>query len=303
MSISLNKMILNGFHGFFLLLAGLWLVAGCAAGHQHVLVRDMEKSFPPETILSGGRIVDMASMIADLRQARIVYVGERHSDDCHHAWQLRILRELHREDPMLVLGMEMFDSTYQPVLDSWTAGRLDRQSFLEQVHWYANWRFPFDLYEAILDFARDQQIRLVGLNLPFHIPRKIAVGGIENLSPEEKQHIADDIDTSNAAHRAYIRDIYEMHELRRGMDRFEYFYLAQCAWEDTMAANVVRYSMGRKMMVIAGNGHIIRKFGIPDRAYRRDGASFRTVYLAAAGSEVETDFADYIIVTEATPTP
>jgi uncharacterized iron-regulated protein len=302
MSTFLKNMTRNGSPCFVALLAGFWLIAGCAAERNHVLVRDLAQSFPAETIISAGRVVDPASMLADLQQAQIIYVGERHNDARHHAWQLRILRELRRQDPELVLGMEMFDSAYQPVLDNWAAGRLDRRSFLEQVHWYANWRFPYDLYEDILNFVRDQHVRLFGLNLPFHIPRKIAVGGIRSLSPEEKKYIAADIDTSIAAHREYIREIYEIHRLR-GVDRFEYFYLAQCAGEDTMAANVVRHLNGRKMLVLAGNGHIVRKFGIPDRAYRRNGASFRTVYLATAGSEVETGFADYIIVTGAASSP
>jgi uncharacterized iron-regulated protein len=51
------------------------------------------------------------------------------------------------------------------------------------------------------------------------------------------------------------------------------------------------------MVVLAGNGHIQFKYGIPDRAYNRTGASFRTIYLAPAGDVVELDIADYIWVT------
>jgi hypothetical protein len=51
------------------------------------------------------------------------------------------------------------------------------------------------------------------------------------------------------------------------------------------------------MVVLAGNGHIQFKYGIPDRAYNRTGASFRTIYPAPAGDVVELDIADYIWVT------
>ena len=53
-----------------------------------------------------------------------------------------------------------------------------------------------------------------------------------------------------------------------------------------------------QMIVRAGNGHIIRKFGIPDRAFNRTGSSFRTIVLIPAGSEAELSFADYIWETQ-----
>ena len=81
------------------------------------------------------------------------------------------------------------------------------------------------------------------------------------------------------------------------IDNFDFFYEAQCVWEDTMAASVALNMKDDLMIVIAGNGHIIRKFGIPDRAFRRTGAEFRTIFQATAGGEIESDYADYIWVT------
>ena len=52
------------------------------------------------------------------------------------------------------------------------------------------------------------------------------------------------------------------------------------------------------MVVLAGNGHIQFKYGIPGRAYKQTGAPFRTIYLAPVGSEIKLDIADYIWVTK-----
>ena len=52
-----------------------------------------------------------------------------------------------------------------------------------------------------------------------------------------------------------------------------------------------------KMVVLAGNGHIIRKFGIPNRAFARTEAPFKTIYLASVGGEAELSWADYLWVT------
>jgi hypothetical protein len=48
------------------------------------------------------------------------------------------------------------------------------------------------------------------------------------------------------------------------------------------------------MVVLAGNGHIQFKYGIPDRAFERSGAPFRTVFLASPGEAPAAGVADYI---------
>ena len=83
-----------------------------------------------------------------------------------------------------------------------------------------------------------------------------------------------------------------------GLDNFEYFYMAQCVWEDAMAQAIAENLNADVMVVIAGNGHIQYKYGIPDRAFRRTDAPFLTIYPASVGGEVELGIADYIWVTK-----
>ncbi len=249
-----------------------------------------------------GATISKRQLVDDLAGVRVVYVGESHTNVSHHAIQLEVIRELHENAPDLSIGMEMFDYTYQPVLDRWTAGELDEAEFLRQTHWYANWRFPFDLYRDILQYAKENRIRVIALNLPFSIPAKIRVGGIASLSEEDAKHLPASIDTTNAEHRNYLEEIYKLHHFR-GQDNFEFFYEAQCAWEDAMAAKVAEYLGTGKMVVLAGNGHIIRKFGIPDRAFARTHAPFKTVYLAPVGGEIDLDYGDYIWATPGSPMP
>jgi uncharacterized iron-regulated protein len=162
---------------------------------------------------------------------------------------------------------------------------------------YANWRYRFSLYRDILNFIKDNQIRLVGLNIPFHIPSKIRVGGIENLRDEEKRYLPGAIDTGIAAHREYVENVFNGHHFK-GMVEFDDFYMAQCVWEDAMAQAVAENLHDDVMVVIAGNGHIQYGYGIPDRAFGRSKAAFRTVYIAGVGGEVDLDIADFIWVTK-----
>lgn len=282
----------------FCLLASLILFWGCAVVPKTLLIKDIPASFKEGTIISGqtGKPVTFEDFLRDLNACRIIYIGEAHTDEHHHGIQMQIIRAIYKTHAAMIVGMEMFDHSYQDVLDQWTAGDLDEREFLRKVHWYANWRYDYSLYRDILNFLKDNHIRLVGLNIPFYIPAKIRVGGLENLSPEEKEHLPAEIDTSNEAHRNYLEDVFNRHHFS-GSVEFEDFYMAQCVWEDAMAEAIAQNLNEDMMVVLAGNGHIQFKYGIPDRAFRRTGASFRTVYLASVGGEVELGIADYIWVT------
>jgi uncharacterized iron-regulated protein len=278
---------------------GIW---GCAVVPERMTtsISNIPGAFDKGTIISThtGQAVSFEKFLLDLSGVRVVYIGETHTNQSHHDIQLRVIKSLLKKHPGLSVGMEMFDRSYQSILDLWVAGKLDPDTFLKKVHWYANWRFDFELYQGILDFIKAQQIALVGLNLPFHIPPRIAVGGIENLSDADRAYVPAEINISDAAHRAYLKKIFSHHRIR-GREDFENFYMTQCVWEEVMAESVSLNLKEQPMVVLAGNGHIVQKFGIPNRAFRRTGASFRTVLLVPVGDEAERSAADYIWITPA----
>jgi uncharacterized iron-regulated protein len=286
------------------LIVGLFLTAflwGCAVAPTRKLdIKDLSGSFQAGAIIStkAGKAVTFDELLADLNNCRITYIGEKHTSASDHKIQLEILRAVFKQNPNMAVGMEMFDHTYQDVLDMWSAGELDEKSFLRKTQWYANWGFDFSLYREILDFIKDNHIRLVGLNIPGYIPARIREGGIENLQDEDKKHLPAEIDTSNKAHREYVQKVFDHHQHIKGRVEFEDFYTAQVVWEDAMAQAVAQNLNDGVMVVLAGNGHIQFKYGIPDRAYKRTGEPFRTIYLAPVGSEVPRDIADYIWVTQ-----
>jgi uncharacterized iron-regulated protein len=277
------------------------LLIGCAVAPQKLFFQDLSKSFPEGTIISAStqQPVSFDELMNDLSGVQVIYIGEKHTDPTHHEIQVKIIKEIHKARPHVAIGLEMVDHTYQPILDRWSEGELDQQNFLEKIHWYANWRFDFELYQNIFFFIKENKIEVLGLNIPRQIPPKIRVGGIDNLSDDEKKHLPQNIDTSNQLHRAYIEPQFKQHQAwsQKKFQSFDYFYLAQCVWEEAMAETIADHLGSNVMIVLAGNGHIIHKFGIPDRAYTRSKSAFRTIYLASAGSQAELSYADYIWVT------
>jgi uncharacterized iron-regulated protein len=277
----------------------LALTWSCTVGSDRLIVEDLSTGFGAGVILrtADPKPVSFEEMAAELAAVRVVYVGERHTRVEDHAIQLRVIQTLHAKGLRLAVGMEMFDRSYQAVLDRWTAGQLDEATFLKMTHWYANWRYDFGLYRDLLNTLRDEGIRLVALNLPFHIPAKIRVGGIEYLSDAEKQYLAAEINVGNEKHRSYARDVFDQHAFGHRTE-FEDFYLAQCAWEDTMAANIAAQMQDEDVLIaLMGNGHIRHRYGVPERAFKRSGTPFRTVYPARVGETVARSVADFIWVT------
>jgi len=282
----------------------LLIVSGCSHPQRKLHIKDLSQSFPENTIISSKHKapVSFDMLISDLNAARIVYVGEHHNNFAHHEIQLNILTALYKKNPNLVVGMEMFDQTYQTILNQWSTGILDSQAFIEKVHWYANWKFDFELYSSLFDFIKTNQIRLVALNLPSSVTSRIAVGGIENLLPADKKFLPQNIDLTNADHRKYIEKIFSRHHIR-GRDNFEYFYSAQCVWEDAMAESIARNIDNSMMIVFTGSGHLVEKFGVPDRVFKRTGLAFRTILPYPIGRQTELKTADYIWVSPFKTTP
>ena len=296
LSLCFNK-ILPGICLLIFFLIFILILTGCSQLPRKLYITDMSESFPENTIICSKRKapVSFDTLINDLNTTRIIYVGEHHNNATHHDIQLKILTALYEKSPQLIVGMEMFDRTYQPILDQWSAGVLERPTFIEKVHWYANWKFNFELYGGLLEFIKKNRIPLVALNIPSRVTSRIAVGGIDNLLPDDSQFLPKDIDVSNPDHRIYIEKIFSHHKLK-GRENFEYFYSAQCVWEDTMADSISKHIGNSKMLVITGNGHLIQKFGIPDRVFKRARLSFRTILPYPTGRQAELKAADYIWV-------
>lgn len=262
-------------------------------------IRGMEQPLAIGTIYDTARneSIDFETLMQRLASARVIYVGEQHAAVSHHQIQLKVIKALVDSGRKIRVGMEMFDHTYQDRLDEWSAGNIDWDTFLKRTHWYANWRFDDTLYKDILFYIKEEHLKLIGLNIPFHIPRKISVGGLDNLLAADRALLPRKIDTTNAEHRTYVEEIFKMHHIRR-RDDFENFYAAQCAWEDGMAQSVAENLADDTMVVIAGRGHIERKYGIPNRAFERNGAPFLTICPVFPDHPASLKDGDFIWVTE-----
>jgi beta-lactamase class A len=230
-----------------------------------------------------GKPLSFEKMIKEMKDSRFVYVGESHDNSAMHDIQFKVINGLFAQDPNIAIGLEMLPAETQPALDKWSQGLLSKVDLIHEVRWYVNWSMNFGYYERIFDFARDNRIPVIALNASRDVITKIRMKGWEGLSEEEKALVPRP-DLSDQDHRTLIRTIFESSEIPHAMKgeglekMFEGLYRAQSAWDEVMAANAIRggEKEGRKMIVLAGSGHLLYNLGINRRVSERNRMPFRT---------------------------
>lgn len=238
---------------------------------------------PAGGIVKTSRSTGFTDMIEDLAEADFVYVGERHDNADHHLAQLRVIEHLQARGRLHAIGMEQFQRPFQSVLDAYTEGRIGEEEMLERTEYKKRWGFPYELYRPILEFARRWRIPVVALNVEVELKDKVSKDGLEGLSNSERARLPA-IDTSNDRYKQSLIHTYKAHlkeDETFDREKFDRFFLIQCLWDQVMADSIVRWSRtapkNAQIVVLAGTGHISRRWGIPENVKKRLGKTHRTV--------------------------
>jgi uncharacterized iron-regulated protein len=250
--------------------------------------------------LKTGKAISFDQLIDQVGARRLIFIGEVHNNPEHHLIQVQILQALMSQYAPLTLAMEFFNKTQQPVLDHYMDGSTTETVFLKDVGWDKNWAYAYHFYRPLLLMTKEKGRKILAINAPNTIVKKVARSGLSSLDPSERNQLASHINLENESHRSYVRKIYEKHT-HKDLKRFDFFYQAQCVWEDTMAENIAKYlsKNKEKLVVLAGNGHIINNDGIPNRTLSRIKTPMATILLQPLTGHlnIERKMADYIWLT------
>jgi uncharacterized iron-regulated protein len=269
-------------------------------------VPDVSASFKVGQIvdLNKGEVLHFEQFINEIASKKIIFVGEVHDNPEHHLIQTQIIQALIDIHGPVTVAMEIFQKPQQPILDQYLRGDLTEGDFLRKVNWRNEWGVDYHFYRPILLTAKQNKSNVLAINAPRDIVKKVARHGVKSLDATERQKLAKEIDLSNKAHRDYVQRIYT-HHAHKDLKRFDYFYEAQCVWEDSMAQNLAEYLKrnGGKIIVIIGNGHIVNRFGVPERTIWRLPVSMATVMPYAMNEDegFTKEIADYVWVTPRYP--
>jgi len=239
-------------------------------------------------------VKSLSQVIDNVRDKRIVYVGEEHTNYAHHAVQLEVIKGLLGKDRKIAIGMEMFQIPYQAVLDDYVSGAIDRKTFLKKTEYFNRWRFDYELYQPIIDFARENRIPVIALNIEREIVDLVSKNGIDALTADLKAKVPPDMDFSDEQYRERLKKVFSEHTSLKDSN-FDFFFESQILWDETMSQSADRYLSAHsdsRMVILAGSGHLMFGSGIPKRTFRRNGLSYAVIL---SDADLDKEVADYVV--------
>jgi uncharacterized iron-regulated protein len=243
-----------------------------------------------------GQLTATTDLVRQLQQADVVYLGETHDRVADHVAQLAIIQTLHDRNPNLTIGLEMFQRPYQSVLNDYIADRISETELRQKTEYAKRWGFDWELYAPILRYAKAQKIPLIALNTPQEVTRKVSRQGLASLNWSDRRFIPplSEIRTGPNAYRKMLADLFtSMHPAGKTTDptRFDRFFQAQVLWDETMADRIVQTrkqaTPAPQIIVLVGQGHLVYRYGIPDRVDRRHPGLNQLVILLSEESGID----------------
>lgn len=218
--------------------------------------------FVPKT----GGLYSFQDYLAHIPSQGIVLLGEHHENSAHHRWQLAMLTALHKKQPQMAIGLEMFPRYLQNVLDDWINNKISKADFLRQTQWDKIWAYNFNDYLPLLNFARDKQIPLIAINIQKSLLKMAREVGWKNIPDNHRQGITNPATPS----KHYLRQLavsFRRHfepSVKIDKQAFSRFVEQQLLWDRAMAQGLASKKTAFPLIVgILGSWHIINGFGVP----------------------------------------
>jgi uncharacterized iron-regulated protein len=202
-------------------------------------------------------------------------MGEEHNHPMHHRAEYRMLKALREHTPAhvpLALGLEMFEGTkdHSAALNDFVFGSDDLHDLKRRTNWNQTWGWPIWHWAKILNYAKSNQIRVVGMNAPAKVSDFIERNGIHGLLGRPR---FPDVDLSDSVHleQFVTEKPSSAAVLARSELEMAHAYEAQTLREEWMAQSLASHSRkhGGRILSIMGRNHVAGRRGVPNRIHRR----------------------------------
>jgi len=214
-------------------------------------------------------VIAEPAVLAVAVRAQAVLLGEQHAHPPQQRWQLQMLRALHARHPQLIVGFEMFPRRVQPALDRWVAGETDVETFIEESDWKKVWRFDFEHYRPLFEYAREHAVPMRALNVERSLVRATGAEGFAAVPAAEREGVSSPADPPRA-YVTHLHEIYAEHARSRDAEvdeaAFGRFVEAQLLWDRAMAQGIAEALQQRPdalVVGIMGRGHVQHGHGVP----------------------------------------
>jgi uncharacterized iron-regulated protein len=227
----------------------------------------------------------------DLAGVDVIYLGECHVLEKHHAMQERIVADLSQRGKSLVLGMEQLESPQQAEVDRYNRGEIDFDQLAEAVNWAKRWS-NYQQYRPVVESARKLKVPVVALNARPETIRQVArSGGVAKLDAKTRAELPAEMQLDDPTYRKLLT-LKMMVHMAANPETLRPMIEAQIARDEAMAAALCAFldtpaGRGRTAVVLCGSGHVAHGFGTADRVARRlPKAKQRIILLTQSGDLV-----------------
>ena len=210
-----------------------------------------------------GRAASSAELENRLLKTRYVLLGEVHDNSSHHRMRLDMIAALIRAGRRPTLAMEQFDREQQPALNGTVAeSRRDAERLRSASGFDARgWSWPD--YAPFINLALEAGLPLIATNLSRDQAFRIATSSAAAvLGDEFVAAIGLNQPLPEAAQRKLERAISDGHCGKAPAKILPGMIAAQRA-RDAVMAQMLQQHAASGVVLIAGNGHVRRDFGVP----------------------------------------
>lgn len=209
------------------------------------------------------KAVTMKDVERRLPGARYVLLGEVHDNSAHHRLRRDLIAALIRDGGRPAIAMEQFDRERQTSLDSAIAeGARDIEGIRNTTQFNdQGWHWPD--YAPIIRLALDNRLPLLAANLSRNDAFRIATSTTTAvLGSSSVTELRLNQPLPEAAQRKLERAIDDGHCGKAPAKILPGMIAAQRA-RDAVMAQILQQHASSGVVLIAGNGHVRRDFGVP----------------------------------------
>lgn len=196
--------------------------------------------------------INQQQLVEQLKQHSLILLGEVHDEPLHHLRRAELIQAMSAQHPLVVA--EQLEAGKQMQYSGHLVEDLAQAGFDARV-------WDWDVYAPLFTTLATEQIPLAGGNLPLETVRQIAKQG-ENALPNTLTAKIQAAPLSEAARVTLEVDLETSHCGHLPKTLLPNFILAQRA-RDASMLNSMQQAKQTPVILLAGNGHVRKDYGIP----------------------------------------
>jgi uncharacterized iron-regulated protein len=204
--------------------------------------------------------IDEATLLARIKAANVLLLGEIHDNPQHHELQQKLLNARIASGARPAVMMEQLNAENQPALDQALAGskRDEVLSSVTKLIKFSDWQF----YRPFLVIAVDNQLPVIAANISNQQLQPVIWNGFAAYDAGDLKRLAVEQVWSESREKYLVRNMGGAHcgklkdELRAGLSRSQRL-------RDALMADSAMASIGRGIVGIVGSSHARRDIGLP----------------------------------------